>query len=338
LTEKDLHCAGASALLSWKPWKTSSNEMKDDTTNHDATDRPAEVTMVAQDLTLAPATSSIRASLVVLAGWEIGHEIDLDGRGQILGRSSLASHYINAPSVSRQHARIDLVKEADREVFSITDLKSSNGTRVNGEQITAARLHNGDRVRLGDVLFKFVLQDEIEAQYHQQVHRLIHYDQLTGLMTMEAFRHRLDAMIRRSGISHCFSIAMTDLDGLKRVNDTYGHLAGRMVVREMGSMIRATLREEDIAALYGGDETVVLFSDAHIEEAREVAEKLRLTIEQRAFEHQGHSFQVSISQGLAEWPRHGSTAEDLISAADLALYAAKAAGRNRVCLAEDKEL
>lgn len=122
---------------------------------------------------------------------------------------------------------------------------------------------------------------------------------------------------------------------MKRVNDTYGHLAGRGVVREMGEMMRGAIREEDCAGLYGGDEAIVMYRDATIPAAREIAEGLRKTIEARKFERDGATFGVTISQGLAEWPRHGKTAEALIAAADRALYAAKQAGRNRVCTADE---
>jgi diguanylate cyclase (GGDEF)-like protein len=102
----------------------------------------------------------------------------------------------------------------------------------------------------------------------------------------------------------------------------------------MGAMMRANLRQHDIAGLYGGDEAVVLYPRTPLEEAMEIAEKLRLTIQERVFEHRGQSFRVTISQGLAEHPAHGETAEEIIAAADKALYAAKAKGRNCACQAE----
>ncbi len=121
---------------------------------------------------------------------------------------------------------------------------------------------------------------------------------------------------------------MTDLDGLKRVNDTYGHLAGRMIVREMGAMMREAIRPGDLAGLYGGDEAIVLYPDTDVDTAATVAEGLRKMIAERVFELEDHAFQVTISQVLAEWPGCGATGDALIAAADRALYAAKAAGRN----------
>ena len=278
--------------------------------------------------------SSVRASLVILAGSDIGREIEVHGRGQIIGRSPMAHTTINAPSVSRQHVRIERVDEPDAVYFELVDLGSSNGSHVNGERVDRTRLKNGDRITLGEVLFKFILQDEVDQRFHQEIHRLITYDRLTGLMTMESFRQHLDRCVQASGPEARFSLAMTDLDGLKKVNDTHGHLAGRMVVREMGAMMRASLRKQDIPALYGGDEGVVLFPETLLADAVEVAEGLRRTIEEREFSFENRTFRVSISQGLAEWPRHGRTANEIIAAADRALYAAKAAGRNCVKTAD----
>lgn len=277
----------------------------------------------------------LKASLVILAGGEIGREIEVHGHGQILGRSPLAHTTINAPSVSRQHIRIERVDEGGDSHFDLIDLGSSNGTLVNGDRVDRVRLKNGDRILTGEVLFKFILQDDIDRKFHQQVHRLIHYDQLTGLLTMESFRAHLDDHLRPGNTGRAFSLAMTDLDGLKKVNDTFGHLAGRMVVREMGAMMRASIRANDLAALYGGDEGIILFPETGLAEAVEVAEGLRKRIETRVFDFEGRQFQVSISQGLAEWPRHGQTAHEIIAAADRALYASKAAGRNCVRTAAD---
>jgi diguanylate cyclase (GGDEF)-like protein len=110
-----------------------------------------------------------------------------------------------------------------------------------------------------------------------------------------------------------------------------------MVVREMGAMIRQCLRKQDLGGLYGGDETILLFPDLPMNDALPIAEAIRETIAARAFEHQGHAFKVTISQGLAEFPAHGETVEKLIAAADHALYDAKRAGRNCVCCAEPSE-
>jgi two-component system cell cycle response regulator len=301
---------------------------QDDTAN-----RQADATMVGQSLHMTQGGGHIhKASLIMLSGSEIGREIELGPTEMVVGRSPLNHTTIGDPSISRSHARICHVKEGEEEYFEITDLNSRNGTQINGIRVNTARLRNGDKVQMGDVLLKFVVQDALDAQFYREIHRRIHYDQLTGLLTMDAFRRELDSEIDRKDPA-TFTLAMTDLDGLKKVNDTYGHLAGRMVVREMGAIIRRTLRESDRPALYGGDETIILYRETGLATAHEVAEQIRLAVEARVFEFRGQTFKVSISQGLAEWPQHGRTPEEIIASADGALYAAKAAGRNCVRIA-----
>lgn len=300
----------------------------EDTTRND-------VTRIAlpDELGLGTNVSERHASLVVLAGWEIGREIMLDGNELVVGRLATADVPIGVPSVSRQHATIRRLDDGEKTCFEITDLKSSNGVRVNNNLVQTKRLDNGDMIQLGEVVMKFVVQDDIEANFYKEVHRRIHYDQLTGLMTMESFQRLLAMRIEQAEPGQVMALAMTDLDGLKRVNDTYGHLAGRMVVREMGTMIRDAVRTSDVPALYGGDEAIILFPHTRLDQAGEVAERLRERIAAREFTFNDQRFGVTISQGLAEWPRHGTTPESLIAAADRALYAAKGAGRNRVVLA-----
>lgn len=316
--------------------------MNDPFTDHDTQDPAdalgADATMFLNPADLGPARQAqAKASLIVLAGWEIGKEIEVGAASMILGRSVECDTCVNAPSVSRQHAQIDLVEEGGERYFRVTDLGSSNGTHVNNTRTASARLQNGDKVKMGDVLFKFVLQDEIDARFHQHVHRLIHYDQLTGLLAMDAFRLRLDEALRAARPGVAFCLAMTDLDGLKKVNDTHGHLAGRMVVGAMGRIIRESVRTTDYAGLYGGDEGIILYPDTSLAEAAELAESLRASIEAYSFEYDGKPIRVTISQGLAEFPAHGRTPEALIASADRALYAAKAAGRNCVRLAPPAE-
>lgn len=275
-----------------------------------------------------------RASLVVISGWQIGKEFVLDGNEWIVGRSPEANISINLNSVSRQHARISRRTENGGEYFEVTDLGSMNGTHVNTQLVRTARINDGDKIQLGDVVLKFMLQDALESQFHQEVHQRIHYNQLTGLLTLESFKPHLLEEISQAGPKTRFTLAMTDLDGLKKINDTHGHLMGSRVIQEMGAIMRSVLRRADRAGLYGGDEAILLFTDTPLAEAMTVAEQLRKAIESCTLEHNAKQIRVTISQGLAEFPTHGKTMEQLIAAADGALYAAKGAGRNCVRVAD----
>ncbi|MCP4642485.1 MAG: GGDEF domain-containing protein [bacterium] len=282
------------------------------------------------------------ASLIVLAGWEIGREFQLTEPELILGRSPDLPLPVASRSVSRRHAKIVCLEADGARSFEIADLGSTNGTQVNYTMVGSTPLRNGDKILLGEVLFKFVIQDMADARFHKEVHRRIHYDQLTGLLTLETFMLHFKAELERIGqvqeeggpAELPVTVVMTDLDGLKRVNDTYGHLAGRDIIRQMGVSMREVLRPHDRAGLYGGDEAVLLFPDTTIEQAMPIVEQLRESIAAQEFKHGEESFSVTISQGVAQRPIHGETVEQLIAAADGALYAAKAAGRNRVSVAE----
>lgn len=276
-----------------------------------------------------------RASLVVISGWQIGKEFPLGGTEWVIGRSPEVPISINLQSVSRQHARISRRTDKDGDFYEVTDLGSMNGTHVNTSLISSTtRINDGDKIQLGDVVVKFMLQDALESQFHQEVHQRIHYNQLTGLLTLEAFKPILITEIEKTAGNKKFTLAMTDLDGLKKVNDTHGHLMGSRVIQEMGAVIRSVLRPADRAGLYGGDETILLFTESSLAEAMKVAEQLRQAIAACTLEHNGKLVKVTISQGLAEFPTHGTTMEQLIAAADGALYAAKGAGRNCVRVAE----
>jgi two-component system, cell cycle response regulator len=282
---------------------------------------------------LRPADGPQVASLIVLAGWEIGLEFVLREGETIIGRTPTADVSIRLPSVSRQHAKIVHSKIGDAEVYEIADLGSMNGTTVNGAEQQSTVLKNNDKIELGDVVLKFVLQDLHEAQYHRELRRRIEYDQLTGLLTLAAFKRQAEDMIRAAKKSSPLTLAMTDLDGLKRVNDTHGHLAGSAVIKAMGEAIREGLRPSERAGLYGGDDAIVVYPGTSVDEACERAEALRERIAGMTVDYSGKPLNVTISQGLAQWPTHGGGIEPLIAAADGALYAAKAAGRNcvRVC-------
>jgi diguanylate cyclase (GGDEF)-like protein len=127
------------------------------------------------------------------------------------------------------------------------------------------------------------------------------------------------------------TVLMLDVDHFKRVNDTWGHDAGDLVLRELAGLLRTHFRGDDIACRYGGEEFVILLSDSTLEGAHLRAEQLRQAIHRMAIQYRQQSIgQLTVSIGLAAIPDHGTTPEELISAADRALYDAKTRGRDRV--------
>jgi len=160
-------------------------------------------------------------------------------------------------------------------------------------------------------------------------------DPLTGLFNRRYMEETLEREIRRAERgARPLSVMMLDLDHFKQFNDTFGHSAGDSLLRELGTMLRANLRAGDIACRFGGEEFVLILPEAALNCARSRAEQLRETAKHLHVSHLGESLgPVTISLGVAAFPEHGASGEDLIENADAALYRAKSEGRDRVVVA-----
>lgn len=169
---------------------------------------------------------------------------------------------------------------------------------------------------------------------NSRLFRLATVDGLTGLFVRRYFDQRLDEeVLRAERFENVFSILMLDLDDFKHINDSRGHAAGDRVLRETARVTRGCLRAFDIAARYGGEEFVVLLPRTSTEEARHVAERVRVAIDGNAVSGVTGSLHVTLSIGVATFPGHALDPAELIKCADKALYRAKAAGKNRVVTA-----
>jgi diguanylate cyclase (GGDEF)-like protein len=130
------------------------------------------------------------------------------------------------------------------------------------------------------------------------------------------------------------SIIMVDIDNFKRLNDEFGHLLGDEVLRSVSTIMKQQLRKVDLVCRYGGEEFAIVVPETSGENALRVAEKLRRQVESHHFP--GVPRPVTISAGVADYPTHGITRDEVVAAADNALYQAKQAGRNRVVAASSK--
>ena len=159
-------------------------------------------------------------------------------------------------------------------------------------------------------------------------------DYLTGLKTRRYFEEQLDRELKRAERIDPLALIMIDIDHFKQVNDEHGHLAGDMLLRQVGSILMQDLREIDTVARYGGEEFVLLLPDTTSFGARHLAERLRNRI------GGGHlvlgspetKVRLTISLGVASFPTDAQSNTNLLAAADAALYEAKRIGRNRVVL------
>jgi diguanylate cyclase (GGDEF)-like protein len=273
-----------------------------------------------------------RACLVVIAGQNVGEMYRLEGPETVVGRASNANVKLNDDGISRRHARIF----QEGSVLYIEDLKSANGTVVNDAPIAKpTRLQDGDKIRLGPTtILKFEYQDEIEEDFRQRMYDAALRDGLTKAYNKKFFLDRLEtelAYAKRHTAD--LSLVMFDVDHFKRVNDTYGHLAGDAVLVKLAKLTQMALRTEDVFARYGGEEFSVICRGVKLASAGVLGERLRSSVESAVFEYEGQRLPVTISVGVAAFPdSRVENGSQLIGCADEALYEAKRCGRNRVLL------
>ena len=171
------------------------------------------------------------------------------------------------------------------------------------------------------------------ADLFAQIQQQALTDALTGCYNRRSFEMQLDRDLQMARRQHQpLSLAMLDLDRFKQLNDSAGHDAGDAALRKLADCFKQELRGVDSAARFGGDEFAVILPQAYSEGATVVAERLRARIERIHIPGFGN---LSASIGIATFPSHGSSRAELVVAADAALYGAKRAGRNRVCVAKN---
>src|SRR6185295_6013779 len=208
-------------------------------------DEPEATQLLSPNTSIKSPQKERRPALVSLRGELMAVPIPLERDQVVIGRAIEADVRLNDSRASRLHARIASTTDpkTNHTSFVITDLGSTNGTLVNGELITEVSLTDGDKIVIGDHLFRFEMLDEIDREFQQQIHRLIAHDELTGLLTSKSFFSELRREAARAEAdSRPFCVLMMDLDHFKEVNDTYGHLVGSKTLEETGRIIKEALR------------------------------------------------------------------------------------------------
>jgi diguanylate cyclase (GGDEF)-like protein len=267
------------------------------------------------------------AQLVVIFGADLGKRIEIGKQAIEIGRAPTCEIPIDHESVSRRHARV--LRKGD--AYWVEDLGSTNGTFVNDERVAALDLAQGDQLKIGRTIFKFLTGSNVEASYHEEIYRLMTFDGLTGIHNKRYFHEALDrecSRARRYGRQ--FSLIMFDVDHFKQKNDTFGHVAGDRILRELAGVVKGRLRSEDVVARVGGEEFAVLTPEVGMLGAKEAAEKVRRTVESTQFRFEGRAIPTTVSIGVATWMGQEDRPDAIYGRADAALYAAKKGGRNRV--------
>jgi len=272
------------------------------------------------------------ACIVVIYGAELGRKYAIENREMTIGRATVNDICVSQDSVSRTHATI-LV---DEHGVKIRDNVSTNGTYVNDHKIHEVYLKDGDLIKVGRSIFKFLTGDNIESSYHEEIYRLSTVDGLTQIFNKRYFVETLERELSRARrYDRPLALMMFDIDHFKRCNDTYGHRAGDHVLRHMADLVRQRSRKVDVIARYGGEEFAVVLPEIDLAGAAQFGESLRRMVEEEEFVIEGRRILLAISVGVADLEPGVANADDLIKKADARLYRAKQGGRNRVVAAED---
>ncbi len=275
-------------------------------------------------------TSSQKGCLTVIrgAGNDLGKHLTVEGQ-VVVGRAPRSGLQIQDLGTSWRHARV-VPKEDGR--FLLEDLGSTNGTRVNGVAVESPWvLRDGEKIFIGQTVVRFSLADDEDLCFHSEVSQLLSTDPLTGLESKRKFDDALDFSVQACRRKKApLSLLMMDLDGIKQINDTHGHLFGAHAISEAGRLIGRLVGEKGHACRFGGDEFTVFLPDHDKEAGAELAEAIRTQLEEASIERKSIRLKPTISIGVAAFPGDGEAVLDLVAAADAALYDAKRAGKNCV--------
>jgi two-component system, cell cycle response regulator len=291
-------------------------------------DRTAVVNLA--DLRAAPSSANRdRHLLVRIHGSDLGQIFVLKDHALRIGRHPGSEVWLTDNGISRRHA--ELVFEGG--TYVIEDLKSANGTFVQGERVTRRELKDGDLVQLGpSVLFRYSITDAEQEGMLRQLYEASVKDSLTGTYNREHFDARLGSELsyaRRHNTQ--MSLILFDVDHFKSINDNHGHPAGDAVLIELVASVGTMLRAEDVLARYGGEEFAIVLRAIDRDGAGKLGERLRAAVEAMTIDVAGKSLKITVSVGCASLACCGdAVASALVACADRRLYAAKRGGRNRV--------
>ncbi len=265
---------------------------------------------------------------VQIYGKDIGRKYPLDKVQTTIGRGPDNGMVCDMDNVSRTHCKI----YAGAGGSYIEDMGSTNGTFVNDEELTARRkLCNGDFIKVGGVIFKYIDGDNIEQLYYEEIYRMAIIDGLTQIYNKRYFMEFIDReMARCQRYNRSLTLIMFDLDHFKKINDEFGHLAGDYVLKRLANGIHAkNIRKEECFSRYGGEEFAIVLPDTPKQNGAILAEKIRVMVQETKFEFETNNIPVTISMGVSEMQK-GDTVDAFIQRADGKLYEGKQGGRNRV--------
>ena len=278
-----------------------------------------------------PVAPDSRATLTVLTGLHAGRTVTIGRAPVTVGRAHDADLVLDETGVSRHHARIARSPDGG---FYVEDLGSVNGTFVGAVRVDLAPLERGDLLQLGPHLrMRFAVVDAVDEALSRQLYESSVRDPLTHVFNRRYLADRLVAEVARARRGQGeVAVLVIDVDALKTINDSFGHLAGDRLLSTVAARILRSLRIEDVLARYGGDEFVVIAGGTDRSHAEQLAERVRRAVEALRLGARGREVRVTTSIGVASLAELADNSEppELIALADARMYGAKASGGNKV--------
>jgi diguanylate cyclase (GGDEF)-like protein len=260
---------------------------------------------------------------------QFGKRYPLERATLTIGRDPGNVIVLDNDSVSRRHCKIERRKTR----WYVVDLDSTNGTWINDQRIEKEHvLQRGDQVKVGDTILKYLTGSDVEAQFVETIYQMTIVDGLTGAYNKKYLREILEREIPRSHRhGRPLSLVLFDVDRFKTINDTYGHVAGDYVLKELATLVKKRIRPDDVFGRFGGEEFCVILPETPLAGAGAIAEDLRRRVEAQRFVFENTTIPVTISLGAAQLHGHMDV-DGFLKAADEKLYEAKRSGRNRICI------
>ena len=271
-------------------------------------------------------------ALILLIGplQMIGRQWILSKSEMLIGRGTTSDIFISERSISHTHCKVTL--DDDNKKVLIEDLNSTNGTALNGEKIQAQKcyqLKDQDKIKVGNAIFKYVEESSPEVMAYKRNQM----DDLTNIYNKSALiSNGQEAFQKAKKLSLDLAVIVFDLDNFKNVNDTYGHLAGDFLLKQMAFLVKnKVIRSEDFFARFGGEEFCVVLFNKSMQEVIKIAERMRHIIASHEFKYQESIIpNITVSIGLALLDPTIESWEGLFEKADKAVYQSKRSGKNRV--------
>ena len=277
------------------------------------------------------ATEKSSALLLATRGQNIGQRYDLQSfkASYSIGRDAECDIAIEDDSVSRKHCQLRWIEDD----WFVEDLKSMNGTFVNGHRIDRAPLRSNDLIKTGSAIFRFLRHENIEHAFHGAIYQLAVFDALTELHNRRYFEEFLNREFSRAKRHDRYlALMLFDIDHFSAINETYGAITGDHVLRSIGEKLGQRIRREELIARYSADCFALVLPETTLDGAKKFSEIIRHTMEISIFEFDGVKVPTTVSVGIGFYHSEMKSTDDLKAEAESALFRAKRNGRNQVSL------